>query len=83
MRDDIHIVLDSDSAEAVTGNVNLFIERAGEIGGDALLAELEDLLSNFLTIGPRSAIGSGDDPDIILGALISQHCSDRARGVST
>jgi hypothetical protein len=78
VRDDINLVLDRDSAEVVTGNVNLFIERADEVGGTVLLAELEDFLSNFLTIGPRSAIVSAGDPDMILGTLISEHGSRRA-----
>jgi hypothetical protein len=75
VRDDISLVLDRDSVDVVTGNVTLFTERAGLVGGGTLLAELDDFLSNFLTIGPRLGIVSESDPDIILDALISEHCS--------
>jgi hypothetical protein len=78
VRDDLGLVLDRDSAEVLIGNVTLFTKRASVVGGAALLAELEDSLSNFLTIGPRSTIVDAGDPDTLLGALLSEHCSLRA-----
>jgi len=69
VRDDLGLILDVYSAEIVTATIDMCVQRAAVIGGLALLGELEDTLSNFLTIGPRSMISAADDPDTTLSEI--------------
>lgn len=76
VRDDLKDVLGVDSAEIVIGSVAMLIERGATIGGEALFAELEDTLSNFLTLGSRSQTVSGD-PETLINTLAFEHLSPR------
>lgn len=73
VREDIREVLGGESAEIVIGSVGMFMERGATIGGAALFAELEDTLSNFLTISSRSIVSG--DPKALVSALSSEHFS--------
>jgi hypothetical protein len=61
VREDLGTVLDPDGAEIVRGTVDMFIEQADREGGAAILDQLEDTLSNFLTLSPRvETVGTAD-----------------------
>lgn len=75
VRSDLAPILDSDSAEIVNAAVEMFVERAAIIGGLALLAELDDTLSNFLTIGARCPTALAGDLGSVLSALAHEHIS--------
>ena len=75
VRDDLGTVLDPDSAEIVRGAVAMFIEQAATEGGGAILSQLEDTLSNFLTLSPRVETVGTADVATFLAAIAAEQCS--------
>ncbi len=78
VRPDLSNVLDADSAELLTATVHLLVEQAASIGAGALFDELEDTLSNFITISPRSSGSSLEELSLVLDALETAHFPRRA-----
>jgi hypothetical protein len=77
VRDDLDVILDPDSAAIVRETIEMFVEQAVTDGGMAILSQLEDTLSNFLTISHRLEITGTGNIATLLTTLISLHCSSR------
>jgi hypothetical protein len=75
VREDLDSILDQNHANIVRATLDMFIEQSAAEGGAAILRQLEDTLSNFLTISPRIQIADTDGAATLLVALTSAHFS--------
>jgi len=83
-RSDWRDIVDADEVEVFSALEDDLTRQASELGGEKLLAALEDSLSNVLRLGPRESIAVSDFPkalDRLYRTLVSGESASRAEVV--